>query len=393
MFDRDRLRKGGWLALWALLALAWPAAAAPPKIPPGFTLSYNDQNVQALPGVSLPQQQDVKFKKEPAYSGKRVNRGVLRLGRDSKQTLAYALDVAAEKLYVDANGNLDLTDDPPAMNVSRGSGRLDFLSIRVMRKIGDLTVPYRVNFNFENSLVAPTITVGSGWSGVWTIGGVARHVELIDRNMDGQFDGEDGFILDQYLDLYLDNSPVPGAIVLGGAPYEMRFKLAPGKTDPELVCMLAPLAGPLGKLMIEGKSIERIVLGGERQILIDRPGPAIELPAGRYMVAKLNLKLGEKDHATNLAWNPQYPVTGSPAPGSVVIGEGTPATLKMGGPLAATIDAVADGDTVRLNYKLTGNGGESYPLNTLAVNGAAAPPGFEVYQGDRKIAAGKFEFG
>lgn len=394
MFDRYRLRKVGWLALTALLALfcplpaaAVPAASPPPKAPPGFVITYTKE-LRMISAAGLPWQSSVKFKKEPAYLSKVVQRATAMIGTAPNQRpLGFAWDVAAGKLYVDANGNLDLTDDPPAGHPEVNYGQTRFTNIALEVPMGTLKVPTLCNFFFytDSNINYPQLEVLTGWSGTWTIDGVSHHIEVVDRNLDGRFDTTDGFLLDESF----GSSSLPGAIVLGGLPYDLTFKPIAGQPNPSLECAVAPHPGPAGVLNLAGKSIESLYLNGSSLVLVAHPGPVIRLPQGHYNVASLDLKsTGTPNTATAIHWTNGYAGQISTGDTSFTVRENEPATLKMGGPLAASIEAVPDGDIVRLSYTLVGNGGEHYPPNLQGV-----PPGFEVYKGDRKIAAGKFEFG
>jgi hypothetical protein len=63
--------------------------------------------------------------------------------------------------------------------------------------------------------------------------------------------------------------------------------------------------------------------------------------------------------------------------------------LLAGGPLTNSVDVMRRGKYLALNYRLTGVGGGYQLVN----QDRSHPPEFTVYQGDRKIGSGKFEFG
>lgn len=385
MFDRSRLRKVGWLALGALLALAWPVAAvaapaASQKAPPGFTLNYT-KSLRVISGAFL-------FKKEPAYQGNVVHRGTAKIGAGPNQRpLGFAWDVAANKLYVDANGNLDLTDDPPAENPETNYGQTKFKNIALEVPMGSLKVPTLVNFSFYtySNIDMPQVEVLTGWSGEWTVDGVKHTVEVVDRDLNGQFSGPDGFVFDRPF----GSGSLPGTLVLGGLPYDLSFKPVAAQPAPALECVVTPHPGKTGLLNLTGKSIDQILLRGAAAVQLVPPGPSVRLPVGKYTVAAMDLKsTGTQAPQEAIHWTEGFSGNIPAGDGAFIISENEPATLKMGGPLAATIEAEADGDVVKLSYKMTGNGGEQYPPSLQGI-----PPGFEVYQGDRKIGAGKFEFG
>ena len=61
--------------------------------------------ISILPGA--------RFRKEPVFAGHNVFRGFFCLGTDTNLFVPFAWDEEQRKLYVDANRNLDLTDDAP----------------------------------------------------------------------------------------------------------------------------------------------------------------------------------------------------------------------------------------------------------------------------------------
>ena len=66
-----------------------------------------------------------------------------------------------------------------------------------------------------------------------------------------------------------------------------------------------------------------------------------------------------------------------------------PAVLTAGGPLTNSVSVSRRGRYLALNYQLVGAGGPYQLVN----QDRSHPPEFTVYQGDKKVASGKFEFG
>jgi hypothetical protein len=69
---------------------------------------------------------------------------------------------------------------------------------------------------------------------------------------------------------------------------------------------------------------------------------------------------------------------------------GVPGIVNAGGPLTNTVTIQRRGQSLVLNYRLIGAGGESYrPLSSVK----SEPPRFAIYWGDRLLESGDFEFG
>ena len=79
-----------------------------------------------------------------------------------------------------------------------------------------------------------------------------------------------------------------------------------------------------------------------------------------------------------------------------MISERTPALLRVGGPLTNSVSVNRRGKILLLNYELVGAGGVLVGAGgayQLVNPDRLHPPEFVIYQGDKKVASGKFEFG
>ena len=104
-------------------------------------------------------------------------------------------------------------------------------------------------------------------------------------------------------------------------------------------------------------------------------------PAGTYGSAKVWLKKGAAEAY-------QAERTRSSAE-RITVSEKTPAVLTAGGPLTNSVSVSRRGKYLSMNYQLVGAGGAYQVVN----QDRSHPPEFTVYQGDKKVASGKFEFG
>ena len=75
--------------------------------------------------------------------------------------------------------------------------------------------------------------------------------------------------------------------------------------------------------------------------------------------------------------------------GRITVNDTKPAVLTAGGPLTNSVSVIRQGRKLSLNYQLVGAGGAYQLVN----QDRSHPPEFTVYQGDQKVASGKFEFG
>ena len=135
-----------------------------------------------------------------------------------------------------------------------------------------------------------------------------------------------------------------------------------------------------GELQIEGTHIARLVLRRDDNHTEEwsNLSGSIKLPGGMYRVEQLELRGGYTCQQQSLGGLGQITVT-----------KDKPAVLKAGGPLRQIIEVDRRGRTLVLNYGLLGIGNETYVAPTLADSRAT----FAVYNGDKTIGAGAFEYG
>jgi hypothetical protein len=93
----------------------WTGAQAESAAPPAGAVAHLEYRevdfaplateISILPGA--------RFRKEPVFTGHNVFLGFFCLGTDTNLFVPFVWDDEQRKLYVDANRNLDLTDDAP----------------------------------------------------------------------------------------------------------------------------------------------------------------------------------------------------------------------------------------------------------------------------------------
>ena len=131
------------------------------------------------------------------------------------------------------------------------------------------------------------------------------------------------------------------------------------------------------ELVVEGKQVERISLLPQQSasnsgvISLDvKPGVSMFLPQGNYSIWNIELQGGYRNGPDNEAL--------TLTPDAVCI-------LAVGTPLKSSVSVTRQGRFLRLEYQLLDAQGRKY-MNS-------SPPRFVVYQGNRKIGSGTFEYG
>ena len=121
--------------------------------------------------------------------------------------------------------------------------------------------------------------------------------------------------------------------------------------------------------------------GGPYLVIVDKPEGVVKVPVGRYEQTGVWLRKGEVEASPEQRWGfGSRPITVSAAKRAV---------LTAGGPLTNSVSVSSQGRHLVLNYHLVGQGG----AYELANQDRSHPPEFTIYQGDKKVGAGKFEFG
>jgi hypothetical protein len=341
----------------------------------------------------------VAFTKEPDFGQRQVERGTLRFGSYTNFVIPYALDQARSRLYLDLNGNLDLTDDPGGMFTYLAHDRYSHLTVSnvhlafqtpagTRRFLVDLRLGDYGPGGSEHGL-GGSISLRSLWAGKMALRDNEWQVGLV-ANPGGPPDS-------------------PGAGYLLLRPWAARNEpIGPHYTTPDLIplprrlywqnqawlvnCQLEGQGGvarwkleleeepaKVGELKISGALLHRVVLIGEPEVtaVLDAPGPVVRLPVGRYVVSKAWLRKG----ATQALATPDK---------SFTVSDQGAATVTLGGPLTNSVTATRRGQSLQLTYHLVGAGGDTY---RLIGREAAAPPRVAFYRAGKKLAAGEFVYG
>ena len=395
------------LAVWGLLGLVFAAVAPVRAQEPGVTNTESGSVVAAyldyreVPyafttwGVPLVSKA-AAFKKEPALSGGKVNRGTLQLGAGSGGEMGFLWDRGAGKLYLDLNRNLDLTDDPISV-CPRQRGSADdyqyFANIHLPLKTLAGIRPMLVDLNvYDYNTLTCSVGMRSFWQGKVTLQGEEYQVGLLENPFGQRASLESGDLLLRpwsartrsfnLLDGSLESVPYSPKLFVNNRAYQLQCTNVVQGDGVKVRLQFAEQTPKLGELKIAGAYVQRATLErGPYVVILDKPGATVQVPVGRYSVAKVSLKKGGAE--AYLDGRTQS------ALGHITVNEKRPAELTAGGPLTNSVTVSRRGTSLVLNYHLVGMGG-SYQLGNLD---RSHPPEFTIYQGDRKIASGKFEFG
>jgi hypothetical protein len=394
-----------WLAvvLGALLvvraATGSERTAVTPPSGPGQTayLDYQEVNYTVIVwGVPI-NFRSAPLQKEPAWSAAKIVHGTLRFGNDNSNSMAFAWDRSAGKLYLDLNRNLDLTDDAAGVFVSRdraAASYASFTNIRLPIKTASGDRQFLVDLRFQDSGGGAncTATLRSFWQGKVTLGDEDWQMGIVANPFGSSVSLERSHLLlrpwaerDRPFDLNAgspDTFPFAGKLSVQGHAFTLASTSEPQGDNVRLALRLTDQQPALGELNVAGTSVQRVVLkGGPYVVVVDKPEATVRVPAGSYSQLHVWLKQGEAEAYRNVVG------------GRLTIDTKKPAVLVAGGPLTNSVSLRRRGKYLDLSYQLIGAGGDVYQLGQQDRTKPAQPPEFAIYRGERKLASGKFQFG
>jgi hypothetical protein len=334
------------------------------------------------------------FRKEPALSQQHVFRSLLQFGKDTNNAIAVVWDQPQHKLYVDLNGNLDLTDDPAGVLSSTAKGfQQVFTNFTLPVKTTTGLLPAILDLHLFTDAEGKWATVQlhsrSLWQAKVALGGEDWQVAAVDNLFGPEGPTAAKFLLVRPLaartnsvSLYDPATgivPFPGKFFWLGQAFHLERHL--DLSGPTPVCKLSftPQQPPLTELTLSGEFLHYAVLrdtNGYTAVLRGAPG-TVKVPQGVYTVSAAWLKKGSAE-AIRLGIEP------------LVVKATAVTNLALGGPLTNWVVLDRYGRKLLMRYQLKGADGGSY---RLAHQDRTQPPEFTVYHGGRKALSGKFEFG
>jgi len=393
-----------FLASFALLLIvsqAGAAAEADRALPQGsepvlrVALEWQESS-ESFGSCKLRFSPEVKpFRKEPDFGRHRVARGAFGCGVRTNEFIAFAWDQTANRLYLDRNGNQDLTDDTEAIYAGEYDGYFQlFPGVKLGWTTPTGSHPYLVDLRLGGTAAAQlqgTCGLRSFWQGRVALGARCYQIGLVE-NPEASAEGDEiRYLL--FRDWDARDEPIrlnPGTPYLTSWPKRVflaarGFGLSGRYTNvagsPGYVLELSSTEPQLAQLRVDGEHLYRLILyepGGYTTIL-DKPGLTERIPAGVYQSAEVWLRRGVAE-AFYIG------------PLALPVGAGAPASLAIGGPLTNVVAAERSGDNLILRYRLVGAGS---PMLTyqMSAEDRGSPPGWAALAGEKPIASGKFAYG
>lgn len=383
--NRRNHRWGGWLSI---------ATGAGLLVAPGsllgatFVLEYQTNGPSAEFPLPL-EKSEIRFKNEPEYAGAQVVRSHFSVAPGPHGSMGFACDSEGQKLYLDLNRNLDLTDDPEGIRESRpGSGGREFphISIPIEQAGRRREIAMDLQIYGENR---GGYTIRSSWgSDAVDIGGKTYRAAVVDDG-DGVIGPADFLFLEPVGDEFeAVGDPgkrvelqVPASLVLDGQPYALALAL--GRDGKSMELSIVPAAEELVDVPVTGKGLERLTLQNEgRAALFFAPESTIRLPAGRYR-AEVWVRAGAGD--TTSLWKSRRVF--------LDVREGNnPEPWGVGGPIVRKLTCSMAGSCLTFDQAATGAAGETYSL-VNAPGQAPEKPKLRIRHEGEIIHVGEFEYG
>ena len=391
-----------FMVAWVLVTLALRAASAQAVAGSSYSPDFPRELVLRpevvpydLESVSwnLAQRKE-PFPKEPELSQRYVFRKLLQCGSDTNNVIALIWDQPKHKLYVDLNGNLDLTDDPAGVFSSTGKGfQQVFTNVTLPLKTATSLLPAIVDLHLfsdaQGNWASAQLHSRYLWQAKVAFGGEDWQVAALDRLFGPEGPTPASFLLLRPLaaqtnsislyDTTCGIVPFPSQLFWLGQAFRLERHLDLSGQTPVCKLSFTPQQPPLTELTLSGEFLYYAVLrdtNGYTAVFRGAPG-TVKVPQGVYTVSAAWLKKGAAE-AIRLGIEP------------LVVKATTATNLVLGGPLTNWVVLDCYGRKLFMRYQLKGVDGGSY---RLAHQDRTQPPEFTVYYGGKKALSGKFEFG
>lgn len=216
------------------------------------------------------------FAKEPAFAGSKVVRGTFQPGGSASNSIAFAWDRAAGKLYLDLNRNLDLTDDPAGVfgcrekNYSRSYQTFTNVHLPFKTPSGNREMLVDLNLNDYGSRPGCTAAVRSFWQGKVILQGADWQMGIVGNSFD-KFDSPDGGHLllrpwaerNKSFNTYsgsLDAFPFSRELFVQNQAYQLDCTSESQGDGSKLRLQFTGQQPVLGELKITGDLVRRVML-------------------------------------------------------------------------------------------------------------------------------------
>ena len=313
---------------------------------------------------------------------------------ETEPPMDLAWDSDKRCIYMDLNGNGDLSDDPDgiARNNEANSYWQNFSEVLTTRTVGNLRVPYRYTFDLMGRRWL-SVSVVAGWEGTIRLAGREWTVRLADDG-NGRVgpDDEDRMRMSpaatkEYA-LWTDLSPAPRALFVDGKRFALNYDLVASEDGTAAVRIRATeTPAPLGYLRIAGAFVQRLTLStdeGDAAILLPAED-TIALPAASYT------------HCAVGVFNPRVAARSPGQMGrnfwtefdtDLRIDQATTTTFRVGGPLYNRAKVSPMSSALLITSEIVGQSGHEYEISEVR-----APATFAAMQDGRTITTGTLEYG
>ena len=294
------------------------------------------------------------FDQEPSLSEHAtVYRGVLPVGPDDEDKMAFLCALHEGAMYFDLNRNGDLTDDPPQIVGEFPEDGSSFgypLSLPLAR--ASASISYELSFIPSQSTVE--FWVKSGWAGTALLGDAEYHIAVTD-DLDGVFENRDRLLLvpagtspePTKRQAAASEMPLPANLFVAGRLYALACRFS----DDGVTVDFTEMPCETGSLLLGSDTIDQLTLfyaaSPEADVcipaLLHHPPQLVSVPEGHYRCVDVDLYAGS-----------EAAVFGAFGPVDLVVDpRGEPAELPMGPPLCNRLTARRFGNRLYTRLVLT----------------------------------------
>ena len=374
------------VVLGVLIAMGGAGAAAGDLETQTFYLEWSPTGFEHPFWFDVRPDVEIQFRDEPEYAGSSVMHTALFFG-DGPDDFVGLANIENELLYIDANRNLDLTDDPgPFRGYSQFPAGIVFENVHIELEQEGIAIPYNLSMHIYvlDSIDRITVRsfVRSGWKGRVELGNETFRMAVIGTpdstiGLDTPFiiEPDDAPTFERYSPL-----PAPAMLMFDDQYWELSLALAAPLDHDEPPLVQADLTRadpPMGTLSIDGMHVTGIVVDGPVRVSVDDDIHAIRLPVGAYRIIGVVLEEGWYFRQDCQCCPPQ-----------VLVSADEETRIQLGGPVREVITATVRGRYIRLSYTSKGADGLEYEKASRS-----GPPRFVITKDDKEIAAGTFEYG
>ncbi len=332
------------------------------------------------------------FAKEPDFGNHRVVRGRLGFGGATNEFTGFAWDQTANRLYLDLNGNQDLTDDSKSPLAGEYDGYLQLfprveLSLQSSSGKRSRVLDLRLGGTNPNQMQG-TAALRSIWQTRLELGGRAYQVGLAENPVASGGNEAHYFLFRPWEARTEPLRLNPGTphlvswsqkVFLAGRAFSLALSSTNQSGDARFVLTLRPVEPELGRLRAAGQFLYRLTLQDPAGYLTILDAAAQEelVPVGRYQKAEVWLRHG----AGEAFYIGELPV--SVRPNAVT-------ALDLNGSLTNVVAVQRRGDDLALTYHLAGPRGLDFRMTS---DERTNPPSWKILAGDKELASGRFAYG